>query len=747
MGKSTSVSDPTAPAVGATSNVQRPTSNVGVLRQRRSTHLWTLSVGRWTLDVEPRAAPVALLISILLSTAALAQPAAPERFQRQPPDPAMQPVAPRTSGKIDFIGARAFTPDKLREPLAEQIKEIDEQGLTKPRADDTAYYLAVFYRKQGYPNVEVNWEIRGARLLLKISEGPRTTLRHVTFSGNRAVNNTTLFEYMIGGTEERLQKQPTQSPFVEADVQNGMARIRGLYESLGYLDAQIADAVISYSGSRTLADVQVGITEGKRYLMGDIAFVGDTVFPRDRLLGALGEPLSSPFTTQRLNTMQHNLEFFYKAEGHYAADVSAAADPKTATPGPLGGMRVAATFTVKAGPQYRFDGVTVTWNQKEPHRLRDSFIQQRLRGLKGEVYSPAKLDEKHRELLRTGLFRNLRPVTTPLPSNEVRVDFVAEEAKAKEVGFSIGFSSYEGFILGTRLADRNLNGNGRPLSLDLEYSQRALRAELLYVDPWLFESNFQLRSRLYAQSREEEGYAKRESGFRADLTREVTKNIQLGTFLQLENVEITESQIVPSFLGATAYQIATIGLTQSFDFRNSPVNPSRGWVINTALDFDTIAGDVAFGRGTVRLSYYRPVFRSLLLAVGVRGGLIYPLTSVPIDERFFLGGSTTVRSFRERQLGPRDPHDYPVGGEAFTVFNAELDFPIRDALTGAVFVDAGNLIARFQDAGFNDLRFGIGAGLRYKLPIGPIRLDVGLNPSPKRGEDWGAVHFSFGFAF
>jgi outer membrane protein assembly factor BamA len=106
-----------------------------------------------------------------------------------------------------------------------------------------------------------------------------------------------------------------------------------------------------------------------------------------------------------------------------------------------------------------------------------------------------------------------------------------------------------------------------------------------------------------------------------------------------------------------------------------------------------------------------------------------------------------VRSFQERELGPRDRHGYPVGGQAFTVFNAELTFPIRGALQGAVFADAGNVIAEFEHAGVDDMRYAIGLGLRYKLPIGPLRIDYGVNPNPKRSEDFGAFHFSFGLAF
>jgi outer membrane protein assembly factor BamA len=137
-----------------------------------------------------------------------------------------------------------------------------------------------------------------------------------------------------------------------------------------------------------------------------------------------------------------------------------------------------------------------------------------------------------------------------------------------------------------------------------------------------------------------------------------------------------------------------------------------------------------------------------MVAFGARVGVINGLngTAIPIDERFFNGGSTTVRSFGERDLGAHVGGD-PIGGEFFSVYNIEYTFPIFGELQGAVFVDAGNLLPSSSDAGFGDMRYAVGVGLRYKLPIGPLRLDYGVNPSPRDYEDFGAFHFSFGFAF
>jgi outer membrane protein assembly complex protein YaeT len=402
------------------------------------------------------------------------------------------------------------------------------------------------------------------------------------------------------------------------------------------------------------------------------------------------------------------------------------------------------TFRIQPGALYRFGQVKV---RNEGGRLDEDFLPKRFAHLQGETYDPEKLDETFREMLRTSLFNNLRISTTARGGQFVDLDLLAEEAPAREVGFTIGFGSYDGASVGVRLGDRNLFGRGRPLSFAADWSQRGLNGELLYLNPWLFDTRFSMRSRLYSALREEEGYSKSALGLRFDLGRRVAPNLEVAAFAAVEKVAISDVTIDPLEVGLTDYLLTDLGLTLTWDRRDDPLGPTRGFIAGAALDFGMLDGEPAFTRGTVRFSYYLPLPRRTLLALGARAGVISPIVDViPIDVRFFNGGANSVRSFAERDLGPKDPQGNPLGGEFYTVFNAEFLFPLWKALQGAVFVDAGNL-TDFDEAGLSDLRYGIGAGLRYQLPVGPLRLDYGVNPSPRADEDRGAFHFSFGFAF
>ncbi len=676
-----------------------------------------------------------VLVTLVFLSCRAPLPAADENLSRAlaGADLVVGSLKDAANNKVDFAGNQTFTADELRAPIAEQIRELQEKGLTPVRADDTAFYLGSFYRKSGFSQATVEYQIRGDRLLLTIVEGPRSLLRSISFPGATSIPTATLYDYMIGATPERLAKEPNQFPYTAAEIGAGADRVRGLYLSEGFLDVTIDSSGVQLAENGTRA-------EGPRYTFGQVGFAGDTLLPRARLLKALGEAATGPFSPGQATAMQRNLQSFYKAQGYYEAEILLDADPVHAV-----GGKVPVTFTVRPHALFRFDGVTAR-NETARPRLRRQFLAKRFAHLKGSVYDPERLDETFREMLRSGLFESLRVTPTPIPGDEVRLDFTYSEAKARELGFNLGYGSYDGAVVGFRFSDRNLLGNGRPLTFLVEYTQRGVTGEMLYVDPWVFDTRFALRTRVFSEVREEQGYSKNKIGARVDLSRKLLPHLELGLFVEAQQTRVTDSTIPVANLGPTNYALQSVGLTQSTDFRDDPINPSRGFIITSALDFATLDSAPAFGRVSLRLSYYLPLGKCLL-ALGARGGYMATLTDdLPIDVLYFNGGGTTVRSFNERQLGPRDSQNNPLGGEVMTIFNVELTFPIYGALQGAVFTDAGSL-RNENIPGSGDLRYAIGAGLRYKLPIGPLRLDYGVNPDPRDGEDFGAFHFSFGFAF
>jgi outer membrane protein assembly factor BamA len=728
----------------------------------------------------------------------------PEPLPGQPPPPKASRI------NVEFIGGKAFKQEEMRTAIADTLGDIERQGLSNALADDAAFFLANYYREHGYSQVEVAWETPSpSRLRLRITEGPQNHLGRVSLEGNRQISSATLLDYLMGPTHERFPHVRGPSPFVEADIESGVGWVQAFYLSQGFLNASVSPAEYQKAGGGVV-NVRVQVSEGIRYTFGEIRFSGEPLFPREQLLQQLEKartkasavaksgtdqflpPLaggrgrgrgmraggpkrlgaSAPmaYTTEEVNRFQQALEYFYKTEGYFEASVESSSDPSKAVNG-----KVAVEFAIHPGAQYRFDSITVTGLQK----LKPSFLPKRFRSLEGQVYSPEKVQQKVEEMTATGLFKSFRVRQEGLPDHTVRLDIAAEEAKAKELGFLLGYSTLEGGVVGASYRDRNLFGEGRPLTANAQYSTRGLRGEVLYTDPWFLSDNLTLRTRLYALTRQYDGYSKLEEGLRGELARKFKLsdtfgggNLELSGFLQARHVDLQDVLIQPAvndqlahvsgkerarrreqaredLIGPTSYNIDSFGLSANLDTRDSKMNPTRGYFINTTIDsaYPALGSQIDFVRGTIAASYYKTVGKTGLLAFGARAGVINPFgsrSSIPIDERFFNGGSLSVRSFTERHLGPKDKNGFPIGGDSFTVYNIEYDHPIRGELSGAAFIDAGSL---GQGNEFGKTRYGVGLGLRYRLPIGPLRIDYGFNPARHADESVGAWHFSFGFAF
>ena len=673
---------------------------------------------------------------------------------------------------IEFRGEQAFKEKELRTALKEEITTIENFGLSPARADDLAFFLEVFYRKHGYAKVNVHYVLESAdRVRLEITEGPRFMLRTVVFDGNAREPADKLFEYMVGPTRERYSRLEKRLPFVAADMEEGVRLVQRFYIAEGFLDVVVDPPRYKFQEEGNEVDVVIPIHEGRQYFFGSISFSGRTIYGAEALRGQIVDLIQRPYTDARVEDIPRRLEAYYKTRGYYDVKVTATGAPEEAVNG-----RVPVEIVVSAGPVYYFDGVTVSGLQ----RLHPSFVTKRFTRLRGKTYSPDVLDERFRTLMKTGQFNLLQIKPVPVDEHLLRLDISAEEAKSKEFGFWVGFDTYEGALAGVQVGDRDLFGYGRPVTASIEVSQRSYKGEILYQDPFFFDTDFVFSARAYALTFNYDGYTKFELGGRFELSRKITKYDEAALIFSVRHVKITDSQIGPDFLlGPSGYLVNSIGLTNTLDLRESPyVNP-RGFLIGNTLDLasSALGSDIEYVRGTMRVGYYLPFgpkpltpgvvedqptgtpfqrwFRQSSIAFGARVGILHSLTTsgaeeataIPIDERFFNGGATTVRSFGERDLGPHDNHGHPVGGEFYTVFNVEYTFPIFGELQGAIFTDAGNLLPTSEDIGLNDMRYAIGAGLRYKLPVGPVRLDYGVNPDPRPDEDFGAFHFSFGFAF
>src|SRR6266571_1085396 len=462
---------------------------------------------------------VALVVKVAAQSA-VDVPRSEEKQKAQQAVARQQEKRAQHTSIIEFRGEQAFDEKTLRSKLKEEITTIDDYGLSPARADDLAFFLEVFYRKHGYAKVNVHYAIESQnRLRLDITEGPLMTLGTIIFEGNVQEPTDKLFEYVVGPTRERYSKLQKNLPFVAADVQEGAELVHRFYVARGFLDSVVDPPRYVFHDQTNQVDVVIPIHEGRQYFFGSISFTGQTIYDAETLRGQIFDLLQQPYTDARVADIPRRIEAYYKARGYYDVSVDATAAPDEAVNG-----RVPVQVVIAAGAVYHFDGVTVSGLD----RLHPSFVIKRFSKLQGKTYSPDVLDERFRTVMKTGLFNLLQIKPVPVDGHLLRLDISAEEAKSKEFGFSIGYGTYEGGIVGVQFRDRDLVGYGRPLTTSVEVSQRGNKGEILYEDPFFLDTDFAFKARLAAITFEYDGYTKFELGGRLELTRKITKQDEAG---------------------------------------------------------------------------------------------------------------------------------------------------------------------------------------------------------------------------
>ena len=644
--------------------------------------------------------------------------------------------------RVQFIGNTKFTDKELRTALSDPLASIQQQGLTVPLADDTAYYLGIFYRRHGYPAVDVKYNIQGAFLNLNITEGPYYKLGGIYFEGNKTFGPDVLKEYMIGTTRSRFSQFQKELPFVESDLVTGTTLLQRFYVSQGFPQVEIVKLTTRPDNKRGAIDATVTLKEGPRFYFGPITFSGPLPILKTELYSKIksltDEP--KPYSEAELQNLQRDLTFSFKEKGYYTASVSAIPNFQRVQSG-----RVPIMVNAVPGPLYTFGMIT---ERQEPNAyLKPYILPKRFAVLQGQTYDPDKLRETYRKLYLTGLFDNLDVQEIPQSDNSIQLSLVPQEAKTKELGFYGGYNTFDGTIVGANYVDRNINGRGHIFSVLANYTSRGPSGEISYENPWFLNTDLRFRTAVGASLKDLDNYSVQNYYARFGLVKTFRKGIDTGIFSEAKQASIDSILVTPeSLVGPTNYQLITVGLTQTFDFRDNPTNPHHGWIIDTRASYSkSFDGSASFARVTGRYSTYLS-FGKTLLALGARIGYIAPsgtAAQVPIDERFFNGGVTTVRSFYERQLSPKDNNNHVIGGLARSVFNAEYEVPIYGDLLGAVFIDAGGT----GNTPFDNFSTGVGGGFRYNLPIGPIRVDYAVNPARRKNESQGVFSLSFGVAF
>jgi outer membrane protein insertion porin family len=571
------------------------------------------------------------------------------------------------------------------------------------------------------------------RVVLTAETGPRVRVEAIEFEGNRAVDAERL--------RDLLETKPGNGPYRPEVAAADAERIRRHYLALGYPDARVPAPRADLSRDGTSATLRYSIAEGDPSRVSAVRLEGNEHIPAETLLPGVPIKPGDPYLRGKVREGAEAIRLAYDRAGYADAKVSSAVEP---------GAEPVLVYRVEEGPRRIVGGIVLEGNLL----ARKEVIERELTFKPGAPLSQDEILRSQRALYRTGMFRSVDIRTEPGsdPGRPiVRIRVTESPNLTQSVG--VGYDSDEGVRGLYEITNANLFGRNRTIGLQLRGSAVDSRIQALIKDPYLFNRRLDSLLSSYWERQERESFTLRTVGSTLQVSNRHGPHDRTIYRYTLKDIQLSDLEITEAEAGIQSLRLSTLAAAFVHDSRDDFLNPRRGSFASFDLGASGrgIGSEAQFVKFFSTASLFVPLLEDSVWAQSARIGLSEPFGEtelVPISERFFAGGDTTVRGFRRDELGPEDPvTGNPTGGEALIILNQELRFPIWRAFRGVVFFDAGNVVSRIEDLGSIHLRPVLGTGFRIDTPIGPFRIEYGRKLDRREDEDRGRLHLSIGQAF
>ncbi len=653
---------------------------------------------------------------------------------------------------IKIIGNR-----KIRRETIKGRIDLTEGAIASPGAlAQSAEKIRLLYEESGYYLAKVEPSIepvsdRQVDVVFKIEEGEKFKVGKVRILGAKGLKEKEI--------RERLATKPPRFFFFggilkQEEVQRDIDRIKIFYLDNGYLDVKVGEPQITLDKDRHKILVTFRVEEGPQYKVGEVSVTGNTVFSTEEILRGLKIQKRGIFSREALQTDILNLTDRYAERGYLFVDIA-----------PLTNIDrkqhiVDITLEVSEGRQAFVERIEISGNV----RTRDKVIRREIPLIEGDVFNSKLLQRSRQNLNNLGFFEEVKLETKRgTAPDKVNIEVTVKEKPTGAFTIGAGFSSVDGPLGVISLSQANLFGRGQRVSLSASLSLRTNRYNFSFLEPHVFDTPYSLSLNLFNIRRAFKtfvGFDEELSGGSVGIGRRLFEEVFGKLTYRYETVDISNLPAdAPQELLRQQGETTTSALGFSFtrELFDNRFDPTQGLRLFGGFELagSILGGDNYFTRYTAEVSYFHPVLANLGwgLVGHLRGyfTLIEPFAgrSVPLQERIFFGGPDTIRGFRNFSISPVDPvSGTRVGGGKGYVLNAEIIFPIFQPinLKGVVFFDAGNVFAIDEPLELS-LKTSVGAGVRVRTPVGPIRLEWGINLQPKKGESSSQFHFTAGTVF
>jgi len=634
---------------------------------------------------------------------------------------------------------------------------------TERKLYDFISLLESKYAESGYYNVEIieNIDIDNQNRIgieVSITQGKRATIDSFNIIGSDQFSENDLLKlFKIGEADISLINYFTnKDQFSDAALKNGINLMTANYFDSGYLDFKIVDIATNINENKEKISINIEISEGIQYKLGEISFEGDLDgFDEIKLKNIISMNKGDVFNRNLIINDIQSLTDLFADKGYAFVDIN----PITSEF--LDSVNI--NFVISLNNKAYINRITISGNT----RTQDEVIRREIGILEGGLYSRSTLRKSLLKLRRLGYFSSVQISTSEVEGMKDKIDitFSVEETQTGSVSFSMSHSNNYGISFGAGIKEKNIFGSGNTLNAELKVSESFNKISFYFMNPNFNDQGHSVsigafKSEISDDDIAQNSYEINSTGLTLGYGVPLTEDTRINTNLEYSKNDIkcsdlfTGSDYESSQCAKSSNDEFKLNVSWSENTLNDYLYPTEGVSnsINTGISLPI--GDYRYFNLSANHASYAPINDRTTLKLTGNFNLSkgYSGKELPFYKRHFGGGSGSVRGFGNKTLGPLYPNGKAKGGELSILGSANLITPAfffddNEKMRMSAFIDAGNIFEKSSSIKLGDIRMSAGFGFAYLSPIGSIGAFISTPILKKDGdiiEDFG---FSLGTGF
>jgi outer membrane protein insertion porin family len=638
--------------------------------------------------------------------------------------------------QIEFSGLKQFEKDQITSGMR-QIGIAEGRILDRGLLERAEQELKRQYLSRGYYAVSVSTTItplerNRVAINFNIEEGEVAKIRQISIVGAQAFSESTLTGLFVLRTPGLLTWYSKNDQYSREKLSADLETMRSYYLDRGYLEFTIDSTQVSITPDKQDIYITISITEGQKYIVSDVRVAGELLVPEEEIRKLILVIPGEAFSRARLTESTKLIGDRLGDEGYAFANVNAVPSLDKEK------REVAFTFLIDPGRRVYVRRISVTGNT----RTRDEVIRRETRQLEGAWYSAQKVTLSKQRVDRLGYFSEVNVETPAVPgaTDQVDVNLAVVEKPTGNLLLGAGWGSDDGLVISASIAQQNIFGSGRHLSLGVNTSKVNTTYSLSYTNPYYTVDGVSQGFDIYYKdlnpaANDLSQYQTKTWGGQLRFGVPISELDVIQYGLGYDDTTITLFPDSPlryrQYVAVFGPQNSNVFLTAGWlrDGRDSHIYPTKGTFQRASGELGTPLGDLEYYKLYYQYQRYFPVTRFTSLMVNGEAGYGdgYNGLPLPFFKNYYVGGVSSVRGFKSYTIGPKDINGDPTGGSQKVQGNVEILFPFPGlqndrSVRVSAFVDSG-LVG--DSINFDLLRVSSGLAVLWVSPIGPLKVSFG----------------------